>query len=114
MWASFDERLRAVLAQDDAAVRRLSKAGTSVAFSRESAPDSAVTLLLDRRPPALAEGGDAQIRIAFTDDAGDRFARGELVVSTALLEGEAQATGPVRRYLAVDPVLRGLLRGGAP
>src|SRR4051812_12898342 len=107
MWRQFDERLRDLLAEDSARVHRLAKAGTSGSFSCNG---DAVTLLLDRHPPAVAGRADARVRVSLSPAAADRFTRGDLVLSTALLEGEAQATGPVRRYLAVDPVLRGLLR----
>ena len=69
------ERLGRVLERDDPKVLRLASARTSVSFTT---PRERVTLLLDRRPPALANDGDQ----------AERFAAGALNLPLALLGGE--------------------------
>jgi hypothetical protein len=102
------ERLVRVLARDDPRVLRLASARTSVRFG---SPRETVTLLLDRRPPALADDGEpAEIELTFDDEQAERFMAGALNVPLALLTGEISWRGPVRRYLVVDAVLRSLLR----
>ncbi|MEA2172274.1 MAG: hypothetical protein QOF76_5574 [Solirubrobacteraceae bacterium] len=110
-WLQLRDRLATVVVQDGSA-RRLSKARTTVSFAPWGAAPE-VTLLLDRRPAEVTATGSAEVQIELGARAAERFARGELVLATALLEGEARATGPIRRYLAVDPVLRNLLREAA-
>jgi hypothetical protein len=104
------ERLGEVFAGGDPRLRRLSAAGTSVNFQIADAPQSSVTVLLDRQPPSLAGGDEpAEITIELTARQGVLFASGLLPVPSALLGGELPYRGPVRKYLAVHPVLRGLL-----
>ena len=105
------ERLGRVLERDDAKVLYLASARTSVSFNT---PCESVTLLLDRRPPALADDGEpAEIELVLDDEQAERFLAGKLNVPLALLAGEVTWRGPVRRYLVVDAVLRSLLREGA-
>ena len=105
------ERLGRVLGSDDAKVLYLASARTSVSFKT---PGESVTLLLDRRPPALADDGEpAEIELVLDDEQAARFLAGRLNVPLALLAGEVTWGGPVRRYLVVDAVLRSLLREGA-
>ena len=108
--AGLREGLREALSADTAAVGRLSYARTSVRFTVEGDPES-VTLLLDRRPPALASTGEpAEIEIALSGAQAQRFALGQLPMAPAIVSGRVEARGPLRRYLEVDPILRGLLR----
>jgi hypothetical protein len=104
------ERLAQVFAGGDPRLRRLSAAETSVTFQIADAPQSSATVLLDRQPPGLAGGDEpAEITIELTARQGVLFATGLLPVPSALLAGELPYRGPVRKYLAVHPVLRGLL-----
>ncbi len=104
------ERLGEVFAGGDPRLQRLSAAGTSVNFQIADAPRSSVTVLLDRQPPSLAGGDEpAEITIELTARQGVLFASGLLPVPSALLGGQLPYRGPVRKYLAVHPVLRGLL-----
>lgn len=108
--------LERALSQDALAVERLGGAGTSVTFGIAGG-ETCVTLLLDADRPSVCEGDGAEIRIELDADAEAEFVRGRLVMSTCLLEGQARSWGPVRRYLTVDPILRGLLAradGAAP
>jgi len=89
---------------------RLAHADTSVLFHTDGGPERGVTLLLDRVPCAVAEHPEpAEIEIHLPQAAVRAFAHGELSMTAAILSGEARASGPVRKYLEVDPILRSLL-----
>jgi hypothetical protein len=104
------ERLERVLASGDPRLARLGAAGTSVSFHNLDVPGESVTMLLDRQPPGLAGADEpAEITIELTTAQAMRLARGILPLPSALIDGQVSYRGPVRKYLAVDPVLRGLL-----
>jgi hypothetical protein len=107
------ERIELVVGSDEVVRRRLPKARTTVAIVVVDAPDESVTLLLDRRPPEVCGAFDAEVTVLLNSEQASEFAEGRLLLSTALLHGEAKWTGPVRKYLAVDAVLRGALRRAA-
>jgi hypothetical protein len=110
--AHLRRNLERVLASGDSRLIRLSAAETSVSFQTRDAPDASVTILLDRHPPVLTDGHEpAEITIELTAAQARRLARGALLLPNALIGGEVAYTGPVRKYLAVDPVLRSLLAG---
>jgi phospholipid/cholesterol/gamma-HCH transport system ATP-binding protein len=103
------EALADVLGSDRDAIARLKYAHTSVGFDVDGVP--AVTLLLDRTPPVLAEAGEAaEVRIGLTGVQADAYARGAFHLPSALEAQVVDASGPVRRFLEVDPILRGALR----
>ena len=69
-----------------------------------------MTLLLDREPPEVVAGVEpAEITIEMDREQAARFAAGELVLPNLILRDEVAWRGPVRKYLSLDPVLRGLL-----
>jgi hypothetical protein len=103
-------RLERAFATTDSRLERLGMAGTSVRFQDRDLPDAAVTVLLDRQPPAVAGAEEpAEVRIVLSSEQFKRFALGILELQPALLNGEAAWSGPVRKYLAVHSVLRSLL-----
>jgi len=109
------EALERFVAGDGPAQLRVTRAGTTVRFLVEDDEVATVTLLLDRRPAATLAGaagaaGAAEITVRLTARQARAMARGELVLPTAVLEGKVRATGPVRKYLAVEPILRARLR----
>ena len=105
--------LEAVIDGGSPLVRRLSYARTSVRFDVEG-PGPAVTLLLDRRPPELAPNGEpAEVVISLSEEQAVRFAHGRLPMPAAVISGAVATHGPVRRYLEVDPIIRGLLSARA-
>ncbi|WP_354699665.1 hypothetical protein DSM112329_05386 [Paraconexibacter sp. AEG42_29] len=106
---SMRERVERVLKNEGTAVQRLGEAGTSITFTVAGGTQEPVTLLLDRVPPQLAAGTDSEITVELDAERAQRFMRGELVLSTCLIEGGATARGPIRKYLVVDPILRRLL-----
>lgn len=100
-------RLARLLESDERVARQLAKARTTVAFV---ADDIRLTLLLDRRPPQLADGAEADVTLHLTRQQLAEVADGRFLTANALLHGDATWTGPVRKYLAVDAILRGALR----
>jgi hypothetical protein len=110
MTADLFQRLHAALSVEGAEVRRLGAAGTSVTLWVTDAQESSVTLLLDRQPPAVVDGREpAESVIELTSEQADRFARGLLPLPGMLVAGRMAHSGPIRKYLSVDPVLRSLL-----
>ncbi|MCW3016511.1 MAG: Ribonucleotide-transport ATP-binding protein transporter Mkl [Solirubrobacterales bacterium] len=104
------EALSDVLDSGRDAVARLKYAHTTVRFT-VIGEDAGVTLLLDRAPPEVAVNGDAaEVEIEFTPEQAARFVDGVLHIPAALEAGVLVARGPLRRYLEVDPILRGALR----
>lgn len=91
-------------------VLRLGSAGTSVRFVVGGDVGGAVTLLLDRFPPVVVNGGEpAEITIELDVGQAELFVGGRLVLPNCLLRGEVGCRGPVRKYLGFDPILRALL-----
>ncbi len=102
--------LEQAIASRSEAVNRLSYAETSVAF-RPADGGEAVVLLLDRRPPRVADADEpAEIEIELSAEQANAFALGALPTPAGLVSGSLRARGPVRKYLEVDPILRRLLR----
>ena len=87
---------------------RLGYAGTSVAL-RVAGDGHAVTLVLDGAPCSVVDDRRAEVEIELRPGAAASFLRGALPMAAAVISGDATATGPVRSYLQVDPILRGLL-----
>jgi len=109
----FRKRIETAVLDDDLAALRLGRSGTSVAFRVGDDAGSSATLLLDRQPPEVRDGSEpAEVIIELTPETAARFLRGELVLGTAIYSGLVTCRGPVRRYLGVDPILRGQLRRG--
>jgi phospholipid/cholesterol/gamma-HCH transport system ATP-binding protein len=92
-------------------VGRLHHQQTTVSLGlREDPGGERVTLLLDRRVPELTWTRDpAEIDILLTPQQAACFAAGRLAVPAGIVAGEIGFEGPVRGYLQVDPILRGLL-----
>jgi hypothetical protein len=106
-------RLTAIFAggADDPALRRLARANTTVALHVRDAPECSVTLLLDRRPPAVVLGEEpAEVTFRLTSEQAHRFAHGRLVLVLEVMSGAVECSGPMRPYLALDAILRRLLR----
>jgi phospholipid/cholesterol/gamma-HCH transport system ATP-binding protein len=101
------QALDAALGSDGAT--RLRSARTSVAFS--TADGQRVTLLLDGAEPRIGAPGDpTEVELELSAAQAERFVCGALHLPTELARGTVVARGPLRKYLRVDPILRGLLR----
>jgi hypothetical protein len=112
--ATLRARLEEVLdlAADDPRRTRLSNADTSVTFAVRGAESESVTLLLDRNPPTVAPAGDpAEVGIELTPAQALDYAGGGVSLGPLMLAGEVNYRGPVRKYLMVDAVFRGLFAG---
>jgi phospholipid/cholesterol/gamma-HCH transport system ATP-binding protein len=95
------------MALDVAAVSRLQHAHASVRFDTGG---DAVTVRLDRAVPEVANGdAAADIAIELTDAQTTALAQGHLPLTAAIVSGAVTYAGPVRQYLEVEPILRGLL-----
>jgi phospholipid/cholesterol/gamma-HCH transport system ATP-binding protein len=109
--AAVRRALEAILESGRHSVDRLVHADTSVAFRLEGQDD--VTLLLDRYPCEVAGDGEpAEVEIMLDADQAERFRDGRLSLTAAIVTGAVETTGPVRKYLEVDPIVRRLLAGG--
>jgi ABC-type transporter Mla maintaining outer membrane lipid asymmetry ATPase subunit MlaF len=101
------------LATDHLAVGRLRYAHTSVGLAVTGAGEP-VALRLDRDPPSVEPGAGApEIQIEFTPDQASRFLAGRLRFGSVLQAGSLRFSGPLRKFLEVEPILRGLLAAGA-
>ncbi len=112
--AELRDALSEVVATDRAAIGRLRYARTSVRFSVlcERSGTAGVLLRLDReRPEVAAAGSDgpAEIQIGLTPEQARHFVAGGLHLPTALERDAVQTSGPLRKYLEIDPILRGAL-----
>jgi ABC-type transporter Mla maintaining outer membrane lipid asymmetry ATPase subunit MlaF len=90
-------------------VQRLSYARTSVTF-RIADEGGAIALLLDQKPPRLSDAQQStEIEITLSPEQTRAFARGCFAMPAAVINGLVSFSGPVRRYLEVDPILQRLL-----
>jgi phospholipid/cholesterol/gamma-HCH transport system ATP-binding protein len=96
-----------MLEADPAALHRLKYARTTVAF--RVAHEEPVTLLLDGATPQLKHGQLGEIEIELEEWQVDPFTRGRLPLAMACARGEVRFSGPVRKYLEVEPIMRGIL-----
>lgn len=104
------DRLERAFARPGPRLQRLAAAGTTVCFLVRGVPDAAVTLFLDRQPPCVISTAEpAEVTIELSPTQAGALARGTLSLPPALWAGEISFSGQVRRYLAVDPVLRAML-----
>ncbi|WP_372788100.1 hypothetical protein [Paraconexibacter sp.] len=72
-----------------------------------------VTLRLDRMPPEAEAGivGSAEIEIDCTPAQLDAHVAGERTLGQEIMDRQVTYVGPVRKFLAISPILRGLSRG---
>lgn len=96
-------------------LRRLAKAGTTVEVSLADEPSLCVTLLLDRTPIEVLEGGgDTEVRLQIASfDLGHVWSE-DFQLPMAIVRGRVRVGGPVRKFLRVVPILRPLARHRAP
>jgi len=96
---------------DPVAVGRLVFANAAVAFSIGTADGPGVALdLRGDVPDVCAAPKDADIHVVLHPQDIPTLAAGQVSLLTLLSAGLASATGPVRRYLEVDPIVTYLLR----
>jgi len=109
---SVAERLADVVGtalREDSGLRtRLSYAQTSVGF-RLTDEARTVALLLDRAEPAVRFDEPTEVTVELDGAMGAAFASGRMGISAAIVSGDVSVSGPVRKYLEVDPILKRLL-----
>jgi phospholipid/cholesterol/gamma-HCH transport system ATP-binding protein len=108
MVAALRAALAAVFASDAPQATRLAYADTRVAL-RVPSEEQTVVMLLDRQPCEVALDEPADVELVLTPALARQFLAGNLCMTGALVNGSVPATGAVRRYLEVDPILRRLL-----
>ena len=90
---------------------RLARARTSVAIQVGDDPRSGVTLRCEGNGASVERAvRPAEVGIQLTAEQASRFGHGRLALPVLLVEGEIACSGPVRRFLAVEPILRSLIR----
>jgi len=103
------EAMAAALDQDRDCIRRLRYANTIVRLGVDDT-DEHITLLLDRDPAAISYDHDVpEIEIAFTAEQAALYAQGRLHLPSTLERGALRASGPLRKYLEVEPIIRSVL-----
>jgi phospholipid/cholesterol/gamma-HCH transport system ATP-binding protein len=108
------EALELALTDDGPEVARLSYAHTSVRFLISDTRES-TTLHADRHPPEISQGDEpGEITIELSEAQATAFARGALPIPTAVVDGSVVGRGPIQKYLAIDPIVRLLLRRTNP
>ncbi|MCW3010340.1 MAG: Ribonucleotide-transport ATP-binding protein transporter Mkl [Solirubrobacterales bacterium] len=94
---------------DRPSIQRLVHVPTTVAMTVEGRPERSFTMRLDRRPCEVVDLEPSEIEVFVTPEQADEAATGALSLVGAILAGDVRHTGPVRRYLEVEPIIRGAL-----
>ncbi|HEX6390059.1 MAG TPA: ATP-binding cassette domain-containing protein [Solirubrobacteraceae bacterium] len=95
-------------AADPEISQRLSLADTTVEIVLADEPDLSVTLLLDRTPVEVVDGGrDAEVRMYIASFDLERITSLDYKLPMAVARGRVRAEGPVRKFLRVAPILHG-------
>lgn len=99
----------AASADDELLSRRLALADTTVRIQLADEDDLAVTLMLDRTPIEVLDGaGDAEVALTIASIDLDRLWLEDFHLPMAIVRGRVQPHGPVRKFLRVMPIVRGL------
>jgi phospholipid/cholesterol/gamma-HCH transport system ATP-binding protein len=99
-------------ADDPELSRRLALANTTVEVMLADEPDLSLTLLLDRTPIEIRRGGgDAEIKLQIASFDLAHLVSGEFKLAMAIARGRVRASGPVRKFLSVIPILHSLQAG---
>lgn len=93
---------------DEQIAERLIRAGTTVHV--HLGEDAGVTLRLDRMPiEVVAEiSGRAEVEVWCSPAGWAEYMRGTRRLAMAIMHQEAEFSGPVRKFLAITPILRSL------
>jgi hypothetical protein len=89
--------------------RRLALADTTVRIELADEDDLALTLLFDRTPVEVVEGStDADVSLTIASIDLDRLWLEDFHLPMAIVRGRVLPRGPVRKFLRVMPIVRGL------
>lgn len=96
---------------------RIARARTSVRFlvvDPQTGSGAGPVLVCDRPEPSVrVDDGPAEITIHLTVAQAGSYRAGTLQLATSLVSGEVRASGPARKFLVVEPILRSLLAAHA-
>jgi phospholipid/cholesterol/gamma-HCH transport system ATP-binding protein len=82
-------------------------AGTSVRIELTDNPGLAITLVLDRSNVQVMSGSHpAEVELTMASIDLEKLAAGELSLAMGIARGQVRATGPVRKFLRVEPIVR--------
>lgn len=99
-----------VFASDRPAIQRLVHVPTTVAFRVDGRPEQSFTMRVDRRPCEVVDVEPSEIEIVLSAVQAGRAATGALSLTAAILAGDVEVRGPVRKYLEIEPIIRGALQ----
>jgi phospholipid/cholesterol/gamma-HCH transport system ATP-binding protein len=105
------ERFRAAIESAGGRERlshRLAQADTTVRIELADEPDLALTLLLDREPVGVTRDAPAEVDLSLSSVDLERLWSGDFNLAMAIARGRVHATGPVRKFLRVMPIIRQL------
>jgi phospholipid/cholesterol/gamma-HCH transport system ATP-binding protein len=109
----FRQAHQRVFASGRASIARLVHVPTTVAFRIDGRPEESFTIRLDRRPCEVVDLEPAEIELVLSHEQAQRASTGSLSLVAAILAGEVRHSGPVRRYMEVEPIIRGALADDA-
>jgi hypothetical protein len=99
----------AASADNELLSRRLALADTTVRIELADEEDLALTLLLDRTPIEVVDGsGDAEVGLTIASIDLERLWLEDFHLPMAIVRGRVLTRGPVRKFLRVMPIVRGL------
>lgn len=87
--------------------RAIARANTTVGITLADDDDLSITLLLDREPVEVVDGGmDAEVHMRIASVDLDRLRSPDFHLSMAIVRGRVQYDGDIRKFLRVTPVVR--------
>lgn len=103
----------ALAACDELRGARIARARTSVhvrIVDPVTGESDGPVVVCDRpRPSVSLDGHPAECAVYLTPEQARSYCAGELQLATALVAGEVRATGPARKFLVVEPIVRALI-----
>ena len=103
----------ALAACDELHGARIARARTSIEIrvvDPATGESAGPVLVCDRPgPSASMDAGPAETTVYLSPEQVRRYCAGDLQLSTALVSGEVRATGPARKFLVVEPIVRSLM-----
>lgn len=95
--------------EDEGASQQFATHGVSVRIHLSDAPDTGVTLFLDRTPAEIVTGtggGQADVQLLLDSHDLEAICCEGTYLPTKIVAGEVTYEGPVRKFLRMLPVLR--------
>ncbi|WP_354698891.1 ABC transporter [Paraconexibacter sp. AEG42_29] len=102
-----------VFASGRPSIERLVHVPTTVAFNVQDRADQSFTIRLDRRPCEVVDLEPSEIELFLSAKQAEAAVTGTYSLVAAILGGDVEFRGPVRKYLEVEPIIRGALQEDA-